>query len=182
MRTRRLAASAAIIGLALAASSCGGKKDAGEDRGAAANPPPPHEIPERVVSRASRNCHWELREVKRIGAEAGRTDYRSGLELTTEGIAKPGLALTRRLARKQAALRAAAADSRFDAYVELFDPIIVLGEQRLEAGQIGDETRAKRLQELLTDLGAEQREAAARAGLRACDVDFLHIVVRKAFG
>jgi hypothetical protein len=181
MKVRMAAVTAAILGLALTASSCGGG-DGGGEASRTALKPTPAPLPERVVVRADRNCRWMLRSVERVGERAGHTEYRSGLELTTEGIAKPGLALMRHLAKKQGTLQAAAADPRFDAYVELFDPIIVLGEQRLEAGQAGDEDRAKQLQELLTGLGAEQREAAAGAGLKACDLDFLDVVVRKAFG
>jgi hypothetical protein len=123
-----------------------------------------------------------LRSVKRIGERTHLSDYTSGLELTTEAFAKPGLELVKRLARQQRRLRAAAADPRFDAYADLFDPIIVLGEQRLAAGRADDLAQSEQLQELLTDLGAEQRETAGDAGLRDCDVDFLAILVRKAFG
>jgi hypothetical protein len=179
MKLRRLALMAAILTAGMTAASCG--SDGGEAGGTAPRPAL-DPIPERVVSQADGNCRWMLREVTRVAEEARHTPYRSGLELTTEGIAKPGLELMRRLARKQGALRAAASDARFDAYVELFDPIIVLGEQRLEVGLAGDERRSEQLQELLTDLGTEQREAAARAGLRACEPDFFDVVVRKAFG
>src|SRR4051794_27572502 len=179
MNARRLAALAAVLGVGLSASSCGGGAD-GTTR--ATSRPAPHAIPDRVVSRANRNCRSMLRSVKRIGERTHLSGYASGLELTTEAFAAPGLELVKRLARQQRRLRAAAADPRFDAYADLFDPIIVLGEQRLAAGRADDLTQSEQLQELLTDLGAEQRETAAEAGLRDCDVDFLSVLVRKAFG
>jgi hypothetical protein len=177
MRWRKLVAlTAALLAVGLTATSCGGEGEATETA------PALEPLSQRVVSRANGNCRWMLREVTRVAEDARHTPYRSGLELTTKGIAEPGLELMRRLARKQKALRAAAADPRFDAYLEPFDPIIVLGEKRLEVGLAGDERRAEQLQDLLTALGREQREAAALAGLDACEPDFFEVVVRKAFG
>jgi hypothetical protein len=179
---RRWIAVAVLIGATLSASSCGGGESSNSDNGDAGHPPPLAPLPASVVSQADGNCRWMLREVKRIGEEASHGEYKSGLELTTEGIAAPGLVLIRQLAGRQEALRAAASDPRFDAYVELFNPIIVLGEQRLEVGRENDLARAKRLQDLLIRLGDEQREAATLAGLEACQVDFFATVVQKAFG
>ena len=179
MRLRHLAIAAAVAAIGLTAAACGG--DEGEAT-RTASAPPPEPIPQRVVAEANGNCRWMLREVTRVAEAARQTPYMSGLELTTEGIAKPGLKLMRLLARKQEALRPAADDPRFDAYLQPCDPIIVLGEQRLEVGLAGDERQAEQLQELLTDLGNEQREAAASAGLEACEPDFFEVVVRKAFG
>lgn len=178
MNARRLAALAAIFGVGLSASSCGG----GDGTIRATSRPAPHAIPGRVVSRANRNCRSMLRSVKRVGQRTRLSDYASGLELTTEAFATPGLELVKHLARQQRRLQASAADPRFDAYADLFDPIIVLGEQRLAAGRANDLAQSEELQELLTDLGAEQRETAGEAGLRDCDVDFLGVLVRKAFG
>lgn len=181
MSARRLAVLAAILGAGLSTTSCGGDT-ADDDTIRTAGKPVVHVIPGNIAAQANGNCRWMLRGVKQIGEKASRSGYTSGLELTTEGIARPGLRLIKDLAARQRALEDAAADPRFDAYLDLFDPIIVLGEQRLEAGQAGDERRSKQLQELLTDLDAEQRETAAQAGLRACDVDFFGVVVRRAFG
>jgi len=182
MNARRLAVLAAIFGVGLSASSCGGGDSGGDGTTRATSRPAPHVIPGRVVSRANRDCRSMLRSVKRIAERTRLSDYGSGLELTTEAFAEPGLKLVKRLARRQRALQAAAADPRFDAYADLFDPIIVLGEQRLAAGRADDLAQSEQLQELLTDLGAEQRETAGDAGLRDCDVDFLAVLVRKAFG
>lgn len=181
MSIHRTVALATVAAIVLCLSSCGGG-GGGENGAQTTAAPAAGPIPAGVVAKADGNCRWMLRGVRRIGREASQRVYKSGFELTTEGIAKPGLALIERLARRQRALRNAAGDPRFDAYLSFFDPIIVLGEERLEAGEAGDQARSKRLQGLLTDLGAEQREAARRAGLRGCEIDLLGVVVREAFG
>jgi hypothetical protein len=180
MNVRGVALLAVVLAIGSGASSCGGGDD-----GETARPPSEPDIgviPAGVVSRADGNCRWMLRNVKRVARSVDLSDYTSGFQLTTEAFAKPGIKLVKSLARRQGSLRASADDPRFDAYVELFDPIIVLGEQRLKAGLAGQEARSKHLQDLLTELGDEQREAAGQAGLAACDVDFLEVLVHQAFG
>jgi hypothetical protein len=175
-----LAAVALMLGVL---SSCGGSDDAstqGTQRIVSA--PQSAEIPAGVVARANRNCRQMLRAVEQAGRAAGRTRYSNALELATEGFAKPGLRLTKWLAGRQQALESAAADARFTAYAELFDPIIVLGEQGLAAGRANDRARSAELRDLLTGLGEDQRQAAHRAGLRDCSVDFLGALVRGATG
>jgi len=179
MNVRRAAPLAAVV-LALCLSSCGGD-DSGDTIAQTADAPAAGRIPADVAGRADGNCRWMLRGMRRIGREASRRAYKSGFELTTEGIAKPGLILVKRLARRQRALRDAADDPTFDAYLSFFDPIVVLGEERLEAGEAGNQGQSKYLQGLLTELGAEQREAAGGAGLRDCEIDLLGVVVREAF-
>ncbi|HEX7243960.1 MAG TPA: hypothetical protein VF245_00155 [Solirubrobacterales bacterium] len=181
MNLCRAAALAAATILALCVVACGGG-DSGETAAQTESAPAATGISAHVVAQAEGNCRWMLRGVRQIGREASQKVYKSGFELTTEGIAKPGLALIKRLTQRQRDLRNAADDPSFDAYLSFFDPIIVLGEERLEAGEAGDQGRSKRLQGLLTELGAEQREAAGRAGLRDCEIDLLGVVVREAFG
>jgi hypothetical protein len=106
--------------------------------------------------------------------------YPNALALINEGFVKPGFLLIEGVAKRQQNLQHAADDPRFDLYAELFDPIIVLAEQRLRTGQASDRAQSLELQDQLTSLGKEQREAARRAGLHDCDVDFLNVMVRTA--
>ncbi|MGB7588492.1 MAG: hypothetical protein WBM00_07270, partial [Solirubrobacterales bacterium] len=135
---------------------------------------------QQALTRANANCRQMLRAVKHLAKGVLSSGYANTLELTTEGFAKPGIRLVKREARRQQALQAAAADPRFSLYAELFDPIIVLAEQRLQAGQAREIARSQLLQDLLTSLGAEQRQAARGAGLRACNVDFLEAMIQAA--
>ncbi len=181
MNAFRIGLLAAIVALALGTlSSCGSDDDATTQR--AAPNQESGEIPAAVVAEANRNCRRMLRDVKRAGRVAARTQYSSTLELATEGFARPGLRLTERLAERQQALEAAADDPRFSIYTGLFDPIIVLGEQGLIAGRAEDPARSAELRDLLIDLGEDQRRAARSAGLQDCSVDFLEALVQGATG
>lgn len=159
---------AAVAISALAACGGGGGQ---ADQSAAS----PH-----VLAKANANCRQMLHAVKQLAKGVLNSGYANTLELTTEGFAKPGIALVRREAQRQQALQHTADDPHFSLYAELFDPIIVMAEQRLHAGQAREIAQAQLLQDLLTSLGAEQREAARRAGLRDCGIDFLDAMVRAA--
>jgi hypothetical protein len=135
-------------------------------------------VSQQALARANANCRQMLRGVRHLAKGVLSSGYTNTLELTTEGFAKPGIRLVKREARRQQALRPAIADPRFSLYAELFDPIIVLAEQRLQAGQAREIARSQLLQDLLTGLGAEQRQAARNAGLRACNVDFLEAMIQ----
>jgi hypothetical protein len=181
MKAARIGLLAAIVALALGSlSSCGSDDAASTERAVTSRQP--SGLPADVAARANRSCRQMLRDVKRAGRAATRVNYSSTLELATEGFAKPGLRLTKALAARQQALEPAAGDARFSAYADLFDPIIVLGEQGLRAGRANDRARSEELRDLLTGLGEDQREAARRAGLRDCSVDFLAALVRGATG
>jgi hypothetical protein len=136
--------------------------------------------PASVVAKANRNCERMLRAVTRVGREAKEAGYKTARELTMKGLAEPGMRLIEDLARRQQALQGEADSAGFDAYAAAFDPIIVLGEQWLQAQRQLDFERANQLEELLTDRGAEQRVLAERAGLAKCSVDFLDAMVRSA--
>jgi hypothetical protein len=158
---------ATVIG---SVASCG--DDGNQAEGSAAS--------QRAIARADANCRQMLREVRQLAKGVLNSGYSNTLELTTEGFAKPGIALVQRVARRQQALARQTADPQFALYAELFDPIVVLAEQRLHSGQVGEVARSQVLQDLLTGIGVEQRQAARRAGLHDCDVDFLDAMVRAA--
>lgn len=181
MSARRAAAAAALVSCLLALASCGGggesstgTEQGGETSGASAQPP------KAVIASASGNCEAMLREVNRIGRESKRAGYETALELTTKGFVEPGLKLFKSLARRQQQLQGKAESEAFETYAASFDPIIVLAEQWLQAQRANDTARVERLQQLLTDLGAEQQVLAKRAGLPRCSISFLDALVRSA--
>ena len=163
----------AVVASGLILASCGGGGDSGvRTAGAKASP--------EVIARANVNCRQMLRNVKRVAKRVLNHGYPSALALINEGFVKPGISLIKGVAKRQQTLEHAADDPRFDLYANLFDPIIVLAEQRLRAGQTEDRAQSLKLQDLLTSLGQEQRQAARLAGLHDCDVDFLNAMVRAA--
>lgn len=183
MSGRRWAALLAVALLAAALlGSCGGGDDnatrssaANASAGEAASPTSP-----RVLALANANCRRLLRGVIGVAKRSRTKVYSTTLETVTEGLGAPAMRLVKRTAARQRALEPLGEDPLFDAYVGFFDPIIVLGEQRLQAGRSVDVPRAERLQNLLTTLDEEQRAAARRAGLDECDRDFFATMVRVA--
>jgi len=95
------------------------------------------------------------------------------LELTTENLIKPAIPIIEGSSRRLRALKPQAQSISFDAYVNFYDPIVALLHERVEAGEVGDPSRAHDLELQLIDLSAVQRRLAREAGLRACDVDFI---------
>lgn len=162
---------------ASALAACGGDDDSTTPAAAAKRALVPTTAP-AVVARANANCRQMLRQVKAVARRSLRHSYANTLEMVTEGLAKPGLHLVKRVAERQQALERIADNPGFNRYADLFDPIIVLAEQRVRAGQELDVPTAERLQVSLTALGEEQRRAARSAGLDDCGVDFFAAMVR----
>jgi hypothetical protein len=171
MTRRSWLACALAAGAGLTLSACGGGGDATKPDAEAAG------ASAAVIARADANCRDFLRETKRIAAGALASPPASALELTTERLVKPSIPLLERIADRQQALEPAAHDPQFDLYANLFDPVVVLAHERLVAGQEGNYPRSRELEEMLTDLGLEQRDAARGVGLNHCDVDFQHVLL-----
>jgi len=180
---RRVAAAATLVFCLLALASCGGGSDSGESSSTEHGSETSNasgQAPKAVIVTASKNCAEMLREVDRVGQKAKRTPYKTVTELTTKGFAEPGLKLIKNLAKRQQQLQGEAESEAFDAYAASFDPIVVLGEQWLQAARANDTAKAERLQQLLTNLGTEQQVLASRAGLPKCSVSFFDALVRSS--
>jgi hypothetical protein len=133
-----------------------------------------------TVARANANCRDFLRGIHEIGKGALKGEGNIP-ELATENLVKPSIPLLERVARRQQAVARESGDPRLQLYADLFDPIIVLAQRRLHIGRLaeragqGEEVlRAREVEELLSQLGLEQRQAAREAGLSDCDLDFEH--------
>jgi hypothetical protein len=129
------------------------------------------------VTDAEAICSEMVAKSRQMGAEfsASASNLTSdALTLTTQNLIKPAIPIVDRSSRRLRSLRPEARSVRFDAYVNLFDPILALLRERVTAGEEGDPTRAHELELQLIDLSALQRSLARRAGLKTCDVDFVH--------
>lgn len=181
MSARRVAAAASLVLCLLVLASCGGGGESsgstqqGNETSAASAAPP-----KAVIATASGNCEAMLRAVDRIGRKSKHAGYETALELTTKGFVEPGLRVFKGLAKRQQQLQGEADSEAFDAYAASFDPIIVLAEEWLQVQRKNDTRQVERLQQLLTDLGAEQQVLAKRAGLPKCSVSFFDALVRSA--
>jgi hypothetical protein len=168
MSARGPIAAVATVLAVLALSACGGGSD-GAATTAAASP--------AVLAKANAICDDFLRETKQLGKGALANPPSGTLELTTERLVKPSIPLLESAARRMQALEPAAHDPLFNLYADLFDPAIVLAEQRLAAGLAGDAGESKRLEGALSNIAAEQRRAARIVGLPNCDVDFQSVLL-----
>lgn len=126
-----------------------------------------------AAARAESICEESVRETTLLGrrlaqALAGSpSDDAIGSELVVPGIR----ILERELSRLER-LEAAADSSEFDVYVDLFDPIIELAEQRVEAGRTDEPERGQALERLIAGLVDEQVAIARKLELGACSVGF----------
>lgn len=165
----RPAIAAAAVLATLLVSACGSDGDNAE-RGEA-------QIPAGVVARANANCREFRQETTRVGRAVPGNLPPATLALTTELLVKPSIPVLERAADRQQALKPAADNRNFDLYADLFDPIVVLAQKRLAAGETGDFMASKGFDAMLTDFGLEQRRVAQLAGLRECGIDFEHVLV-----
>lgn len=129
-------------------------------------------------AKAERVCEAMLRETRQVGRKfIPATERRGGsniLALETEFLVKPGLRVLNHAAGRLRAIDAETKNSTFQVYVGLFEPIIQLGELRLQAGRTDNLAEANNLVQQMEDLGEEQRSVAQQAGLKTCSIDFLH--------
>lgn len=167
---------ALVLTAMLLAAGCGG--GGGESDANLGGPGQSEALPAEIASRADSNCRDFLLEARRIGRKAfGDAPPTTILELATERLVKPSIPVLEGMAKRQQGLEPEADSSSFNLYAELFDPIVAIARERLAAGRAGDAAKAKRLEELLTNLGLEQRQAAREAGLADCDIDFQHALL-----
>jgi hypothetical protein len=128
------------------------------------------------VAAADHVCAGMIAESRRMGARF--THQRAGegdaLTLTTRELVEPALPILERSAGRLRALEGRANSLALKSYVALYDPIVAVVRDRVEAGEAGDATRAHALELQMLDLSEIQRQVAREAGLKTCDVDFIH--------
>jgi hypothetical protein len=170
---RSIAALTAAL-LALALASCGGSDDNG---GAGPGSQAVEPLSATMAAKAEAGCRQLRRETRQIGSSLPRGTVPTNLEMTTDLLVAPSISVLERAAERQQGLEEEADNPEFGLYAGMFDPIIVLAQQRLAAGTANDATASEGFEAMLTDLGDEQREVAARLGLHACQTDFQHVLV-----
>jgi hypothetical protein len=163
----------AALALALAVFAFGcGSEGGGADSGQEALGP----ADQAYADRADAICARALTETRRLAREFSHATEVAPdpLALTTEGLVKPGIAIRERLASRLRALaKPQQGEASVTAYIELFDPLEALSQQRLQVGREGDLDEAQRFEKLMRDLAIEQQDAARKAGLHTCATDFV---------
>lgn len=137
--------------------------------------------PADYVAPANSVCRKMLRQAKQLGSEFAtrfsRTRNPNLAAAAPRLLFKPGVAVIERSAARMRAVEAQHSDPRFAIYVGLYDPLVQLSRLMLSAAEEGDIAETRNLQVQMEGIGAEQRTAARLAGIRDCQVDFLHALV-----
>jgi hypothetical protein len=183
---RALLAAAAALLLVLAVTACGGGSSSSSSSAPVTTAPssggakePAEETSTAYVKPAEATCHQLLREAQRIGrkfiAEYAASENASPEQFEMSGLIRPGVHSLERISTKFRALSERYPNPNFALYVGLYEPLLQLAHLRLAAGE--DEAEGKSLEGQMEAVGAEQRLAAKQAGLKACQIDFLHALV-----
>jgi hypothetical protein len=169
----------AVLATALAFSGCGANESESSSTTVTAPAPAARSaapgLAEAVyVRRAEAICRRGVARTQALGRRLPEIVSRapSPQQGITSGVVGAGIAI---LGEEAAALRSLGpppASPALETYLGLFDPILELARQRLQAGNVGDSERARRLELMISSLGQEQSAAAKRFGLRACSIEF----------
>jgi hypothetical protein len=124
------------------------------------------------AARANAIC-TEMRRRKRGLVKSIGTIPGGALAAITEGLVAPGIRILDREAARLRALQPRPDNHELETYLGLFDPILVLSEERLRTGRAGDFSTSRTLERLVTGLEQRQRGAALAAGLDQCGVEFV---------
>lgn len=126
-----------------------------------------------LAARSEAICKDAQREIKALGRGlAKRISGASGLDAIGGALVAPGIRILARESSRFARLEEPSNPPRFQTYTGLFDPIIELSQQRLDAGRAGELSRGHEIELLIAGLTEEQAAIARELGLSACGVDF----------
>jgi hypothetical protein len=177
--SRAIAVAAACAGLVI--SGCGSSNGASDGS-------PSSTAPRAIFARVNATCRDLRREVAKLGKGALNGNS-SIVELITERLVKPSIPLLERVALRQQKLAAQSRDPKLILYARLFEPIIVLAQERLRTGRVSEHPGkaqatilARGFENLMTSVAAEQRQVAREARLPACAINFEHVLTSSLSG
>jgi hypothetical protein len=118
-------------------------------------------------------CKRSIEAIQRLNLAPSTGAHANILTPTTEGLVKPGIPILAREAAQLRALRPRPDDADLQTYLGIFDPVLVLAEQRLRAGENNpDPAVANRLENLISGLEDDQARLAHGFGFRYCGTGF----------
>jgi outer membrane murein-binding lipoprotein Lpp len=121
-------------------------------------------------------CTRMIAEAHRLGRKAlaaGVGEYDNTLEFTTDGLIAPALPVVERSVRELRAVTTEAGEPQLDGYVAMWDPILSLLIERVQAGRQGEGEQAHQIEEQLIELAGIQKDLAKEAGLKVCTVNLI---------
>jgi|GEM_PF-5314148 len=128
----------------------------------------------RYIARAEPICRRSIVEVHALGEHlaAAAGDAESIGATVASGLVKPGIEILSDKAADLRAIRPAPNAADLNVYLGLFDPIVELSRQLLQAAEANDGSRLHELELIVADLGREQSAAARGFGFRDCALGF----------
>lgn len=174
---RTLLTGLAVAGLVLGAG-CGGSDQ-----------PASRPLTAAVVAKANANCREFIQRAQQLGKGVLATGNSNFADVATERLVKPSIPLLEQIARRQQALANGTGNAQFTLYADLYDPAIVLTQERLRTGRAAQRTgaledyqRSRAVENELTAIGVDQIHAAEAAGVKRCSADFQHIFLNAFSG
>jgi hypothetical protein len=164
---------AALVVVACLLAGCG---SSGETTGEATAPTVSSAEAQQQRRETDAVCTRMVAEAHRLGRKAlsvSPGDYESTLEFTTDGLIAPALPSLEKSVRELRAVTAEGGEPQLDGYVAMWDPILSLLIERVQAGREGDIDGSHQLEEQLIELAAIQRRLAKEAGLKVCTVNLV---------
>ncbi len=171
--------------IAVVAVGCGSSSDsstAPDPSTAGEAQPEPAAEHARYVAAAEAICRHSLGEVHALAKDLaeGLNSAPTPETGVTDSLVKPGTEIIARQGAKLRALTPRPDSVALETYLGMFDPILALAYQRLEAGEAHDPARSRELEILIADLAGEQSAAARSFGLRVCSVGFTEALAGNA--
>jgi hypothetical protein len=179
MNIARLATLLIALTAAMAVGGCGSNGGSDTAATSTASTPVPHGAAPGLdkdvyVRRAEAICRRSVAKTQALGRRIPEivSSAPSPQQGITNGLVGPGITILSDQAAELRSLGPPPASPELATYLGMFDPIIELAQQRLQAGRAGDSSQAHRLELMVAALGGEQSTFARAYGLRACSVDF----------
>jgi hypothetical protein len=167
------------LATATALAGCGGSSGGGsgttpEAAGPGQDTTTPAANEALYVRQAEAICRRSVAKTRALGRRLPEivTSAPSPQQGITNGLVKAGTAILSKEAADLRSLGEPPDSPALETYLGLFEPIVELARQRIQAGVAGDPERAHQLELIIANLGKEQSAAARSFGLRECSIEF----------
>jgi hypothetical protein len=130
--------------------------------------------PARYSKRAEGICARGVRETHTLGRRLAEVVSNSATPeaAITNGVVKPGIEILEREGNSLRSLGQPPDSRTWQVFVGLYDPIVELARQRLQATAAGEPERARGIEQMIGRLEGERSAAARQLGLDSCGVQF----------
>jgi hypothetical protein len=164
----RLVAAAVAFGITVL-SGCGGSDSTGTDLHAA---PAAERI--RFAAQGDPICRAAVQKIRALRIVPSTSPNSNALSSITDSLVRPGIRILTQEAAGLRSIQPRPDDSDLQRYLGLYDPILVLAQQRLDlaADPHPDSARAQRIEKDIAGLEQAQEDYAKSFGFKVCGTGF----------